>query len=219
MPLPDKKFHKTRLSAVIERLESLYPDARTALHYENPFQLLIATILSAQATDKQVNRITRTLFASYSSPEDFLTKTPGELAQEIRGCGLYQVKSRYILESSRLLLERYSGQLPETREELMTFPGVGRKTANVILSVAFHKPAIAVDTHVFRLARRLGFSRAKTVEEVEEDLMQWVPKEKWSSFHHWLIYHGRQVCRARKPSCDSCPISHLCPACPVGGDM
>lgn len=200
-----------RISAILDILASLYPQARTALHYKSPFQLLIATILSAQATDKQVNRITWSLFNKYPTPEDFLTLSVDALSQEIKGCGLYRVKSRYILETCRLLLGQYRGKLPETRKELMAFPGVGRKTANVILSVVFQKPAIAVDTHVFRLARRLGFSAATSVKQVEEDLMQIVAKERWSSLHHWLIYHGRKVCLARKPACELCPLSHLCP--------
>lgn len=196
---------------ILEILESLYPQAKTALLYENPFQLLIATILSAQATDKQVNRITGPLFKRYPTPEDFLRLSEEELAQEIRGCGLFKVKSRYILKTCQLLIEKFHGEVPARRRDLMKFPGVGRKTANVILSVAFGQNAIAVDTHVSRLARRLGWTREKRADKIEEDLMAILPEKSWSKAHHWLIYHGRSVCLARRPDCRECQLSTICP--------
>lgn len=202
---------KKTLHAMLDILDSLYPETKTALQYSNAFQLLIATILSAQSTDKQVNKITGPLFKKYKTPEDFLNLSEDQLSQEIKGCGLYRVKSRYILKTCQLLLERFGGEVPKTREELMLFPGVGRKTANVITSVFFGKPAIAVDTHVSRLARRLGWAESESVKRIEEELMEILPEEIWSKAHHWLIYHGRKVCLARRPKCPNCQLSSLCP--------
>lgn len=195
---------------LLARLARMYPDAGTALHFENPFQLLIATILSAQSTDIQVNKITARLFQKYRQPRDFAALTPEELAEEIKGCGLYRNKSKNIIQACRILLESHGGEVPRTLDELMALPGVGRKTANVVLSNAFGQPAIAVDTHVFRVANRLGLAKSRDVFHTEKDLQETVPKELWSQAHHWLIYHGRQVCRARNPKCEECALTTYC---------
>ena len=182
------------------------------LHYNTPFELLLAVILSAQTTDKQVNKTTQTLFQTISGPCDILNMDNSCLEKMIRGCGLYRQKSRQIRETSRLLCEKYNGEVPRTREELMTLPGVGRKTANVVLSTAFGIPAFAVDTHVQRLSRRLGLSRGKNALAVEKDICRLVPEELWGPTHRRLIVHGRTVCRARRPLCPSCSLSPYCRA-------
>jgi endonuclease-3 len=194
-----------------------YPGAGTALKYATPFELLVAVILSAQCTDQQVNRITGPLFMKYSTPGDFAALTPEELAEDIKGCGLYQNKSRYIVEASRQIIARYDGRVPETRSELETLPGVGRKTAGVILGVAFGGSALPVDTHVFRVARRLGLSGAKEPARVEDDLSKFIPPQHRMAAHHWLIAHGRTTCKARKPVCGSCGLRELCRYYLTGG--
>lgn len=195
---------------VIEILKNTYPNAKSGLKFTNPFELLIATILSAQCTDKRVNIITDRLFKKYKTPEDFLKLTPEELQEEIRECGLYRNKSKSILETCKILKEKYNSKVPETLEELMTLPGVGRKTANVVLSNAFSKQAIAVDTHVFRVSNRIGLADSKDVFTTEKQLMELIPENLWSLSHHLLIHHGRNLCTARKPKCDECPVNHLC---------
>ncbi|MEQ6359778.1 endonuclease III [Thermoanaerobacter wiegelii] len=195
---------------VIEILKNTYPNAKSGLKFTNPFELLIATILSAQCTDKRVNIITDRLFKKYKTPEDFLKLTPEELQEEIRECGLYRNKSKSILETCKILKEKYDSKVPETLEELMTLPGVGRKTANVVLSNAFSKQAIAVDTHVFRVSNRIGLADSKDVFTTEKQLMELIPENLWSLSHHLLIHHGRNLCTARKPKCDECPVNHLC---------
>lgn len=195
---------------ILKILEQEYPSAQTALRYENPFQLLVAVILSAQTTDKQVNKITETLFRKVKKPEDVLSMELVELEGLLKGCGLYRQKSRQIYEASRILVEKHGGKLPQTREALMELPGVGRKTANVLLSTAFRVPALAVDTHVMRVSKRLGFSGGKTPREVEGELLRLLPEDSWNDFHHRLIFHGRKVCRARNPLCGSCPLSPYC---------
>lgn len=195
---------------VIEILKNTYPNAKSGLKFTNPFELLIATILSAQCTDKRVNIITDRLFKKYKTPEDFLKLTPEELQEEIRECGLYRNKSKSILETCKILKEKYDSKVPETLEELMTLPGVGRKTANVVLSNAFSKQAIAVDTHVFRVSNRIGLADSKDVFTTEKHLMELIPENLWSLSHHLLIHHGRNLCMARKPKCDECPVNHLC---------
>lgn len=196
---------------ILDRLARTYPDARCALEHENPFQLLIATILSAQCTDKRVNMITARLFPRYPGPADFVALTQEELEAEIRDCGLFREKARNIRETCRLLLERYGGEVPDRMEDLIQLPGVGRKTANVVLANAFGVPAIAVDTHVFRVANRLGLAEATTPLETEKQLMARIPRELWSQAHHWLIHHGRNLCHARSPRCAECPLLELCP--------
>ncbi|KAB2952382.1 endonuclease III [Heliorestis acidaminivorans] len=188
----------------------MYPDACCALHYKNPFELLIATILAAQATDKSVNQITPDLFARYPTPADFLPLSQSEVEKEIRTIGLYKNKARHILATCRILVEKYGGVVPSVRTELEALPGVGRKTANVVLSNAFNIPAIAVDTHVLRVSNRLGLSDSKDVWKTEQRLMEKVPEELWSQLHHCLIYHGRQVCHARKADCERCQLALYC---------
>lgn len=204
-----------RISKVLSVLENTYPEATTVLHFENPFQLLIATILAAQCTDKRVNQVTERLFKKYKSPEDFARADLYELQEDIKECGLFRNKSKNIIEASRELVEKYGGEVPADFEKLIKLPGVGRKTANVILANAFGIPAFAVDTHVFRLAHRLGFSDKKDVLGVEKDLMENVPRELWIKAHHWLIYHGRKVCRAINPKCKECPLKDFCPSVKV----
>jgi endonuclease-3 len=195
---------------ILDALEQAYPDATTALIYENPFELLISTILSAQCTDRQVNLVTEKLFDLFPAPADFAKLEPEELEPHIKSCGFYIVKARHIVLACRMLLGKFGGEVPRTMEELTTLPGVGRKTANVVLSNAFGVDAIAVDTHVFRVANRLGLAQAKTPEETEKQLMKNIPQEKWSRAHHWIIRHGRQVCHARKPECADCPLVEWC---------
>ncbi|NLZ51977.1 MAG: endonuclease III [Thermoanaerobacteraceae bacterium] len=205
------KREQERISRILLKLGQLYPEAATALNYNNPFQLLIATILAAQCTDKRVNKVTEKLFKKYKGPEDFAIADRQELEQDIRECGLFRNKSKNIIATSKLLLEKYGGQVPSTFDELIELPGVGRKTANVILANAFGIPAFAVDTHVYRLAHRLGFSQKKDVFDVEKDLNKKIPKSLWIKAHHWLIHHGRSVCRAQKPLCNICSLNEYCP--------
>lgn len=195
---------------ILEVLEQTYPGAKCALDHRNPFELLVATILSAQCTDERVNLVTGPLFAKFPTAEDFARLSPEELEPYIQSCGLYKTKSKNIVSACRILVEEYGGQVPESREALQALPGVGRKTASVVLSNAFGVPAIAVDTHVFRVANRLGLADATTPEETERQLMKRIPKAKWSAAHHWLIHHGRQICSARSPGCDRCPLSRYC---------
>jgi endonuclease-3 len=197
---------------ILNILEQQYKGTTTALEYKNKFELLIATILSAQTTDMQVNKITKKLFAKYPTPQEIFNLTAEELAEEIKGCGLYRNKAKNILAAVRILLEKYNGEVPANREALMSLPGVGRKTANVMLANAFGIPALGVDTHVFRVANRLGLVNAKTPYDVEEQLVAQIPREKWGEAHHWLIWHGRRICRAQKPLCNECPLKELCPS-------
>lgn len=201
---------ENRIKEILKIFEKLYPDAKTALKYDTPFQLLVATMLAAQSTDKQVNKITSRLFKKYSGPEDFARLNPEDLEKEIRGCGLYRNKSKNIIEASRVIIDKYKGEVPRNLNDLMSLPGVGRKTANVVLSNAFNMPAFAVDTHVFRVSNRMGLAHGKNVLETEYQLMENIPEELWGKTHHWLIYHGRQVCRARNPKCQKCALIHLC---------
>lgn len=202
-----------QIREILDLLAAAYPEARTALEFSNPFELLIATILSAQATDAQVNKVTKRLFARYKTPRDMAALTPEELAEEIKGCGLYRHKSANIIATCRILCEKYEGQVPETLEELTELPGVGRKTAGVVRINAFGRPAMPVDTHVFRVANRLGLVRAGNVKQAETQLRQAIPPDLWGPAHHWLIVHGRQVCRARSPRCSQCVLSHRCQFC------
>jgi endonuclease-3 len=169
-------------------------------------------MLSAQCTDARVNMVTPALFFAFPTPQAFAAAAPRRLERYIRSCGLYRSKAKNIIAACRMLVERYEGQVPDSMEQLLTLPGVGRKTANVILAVAYDQSAIAVDTHVFRVANRLGLTRAKTAAESERQLMKIVPRKDWSHAHHWLIYHGRQICHARAPECARCPVVDLCPS-------
>lgn len=200
---------------ILDILESTYPDPTTELNHESPFQLLIATILSAQCTDERVNIITKEFFRDHPTVESMAQLRVEEIGDYIKSAGLWQTKARNIYATCRKILQEHNGQVPCTMEELTALPGVGRKTANVVLSVAFGIPAIAVDTHVFRVANRLGMAEANTPEQTEKQLMGTIPQEKWSDAHHWLIFHGRRVCKARKPLCDQCPLQHLCPSSQV----
>lgn len=191
-------------------LAGMYPNAKPALDFTSPFELLVATILSAQSTDVMVNRCTAELFPVANTPETIAAMTEEELFHYIKRCGFFNTKGRHILETARILVAQYGGEVPADLDKLQTLPGVGRKTANVVASNAFGIPAIAVDTHVFRVSNRIGLASAKNVEKTEEQLQKAIPKENWTQAHHWLIYHGRQICDARKPKCEICPLSHLC---------
>ena len=197
---------------IIKILEKTYQGSSTALHFSSPFELMVATIMSAQTNDNQVNKITDSLFKKYNTPQLFSQLKLEVLEEEIKTCGLYKNKAKNIIAASQLLEERYAGNIPMTREELMLLPGVGRKTANVILSNAFGIPALAVDTHVFRVSARLGLSTGATPDETERQLVALIPEEKWGDAHHWLIWHGRKICLARKPNCEKCPVNQLCPS-------
>ncbi|HYO47446.1 MAG TPA: endonuclease III [Gemmatimonadota bacterium] len=194
----------------MQELAKAYPETRTALRHETPYQLLIATILSAQCTDERVNQVTSTLFRDHPDSAAILDLSQENLESYIRSCGLYRNKARNILAASRLLEERYEGRIPNDRDALMSLPGVGRKTANVVLANVHEMQAIAVDTHVFRVSRRLGLARGGTPRHVEEDLMETLPREEWAATHHRLIAHGRAVCRARRPLCEECPLTRWC---------
>lgn len=206
----EKMLSKEEIKEVINILLKTYPDATVELEHSSTFELLIATILSAQCTDVRVNKITRELFKDYNAPEDFIQLTEKELGEKIRSCGFYKVKSKNILATSRKIIEEFNGQVPDTMEELITLPGVGRKTANVVLSNAFGVPAIAVDTHVFRVSNRIGLANSKNVLDTEKDLMDNIDKNMWSKAHHLLIFHGRRVCKARSPLCNECPLTNYC---------
>lgn len=201
---------KKEIKEVLEILKETYPDAESELNYNNPFELLIAVILSAQCTDKRVNEITKKLFQDFKKPEDYLQLTEEELGELIKSCGFYRNKSKNILGTCRMLVNQFHGEVPQNREELMTLPGVGRKTANVVISNAFDQDAIAVDTHVFRVSNRIGLAKAADVDKTEEQLMRNIPKNQWSEAHHWLIFHGRRICKARKPLCEKCPLTKHC---------
>ena len=193
-------------------LEETYKGAKPALVFNNPFELLIAVILSAQCTDKRVNVVTARLFAKAPTPEAIANMSLTALEEEIKDCGLFRAKAKNIMATCRTLVEDFDGEVPQDYEALLKLPGVGRKTANVVASIAFNRPAIAVDTHVFRVANRLKLAVGETPLEVEKGLNKAIPREKWSEAHHWLIWHGRRVCKARKPLCGQCPLADVCPS-------
>ena len=201
---------KAQKNEALAILAATYPNAKPALDFSSPFELLVATILSAQSTDVMVNKCTQELFPVANTPEAIAAMTEEELFPYIKRCGFFNTKGRHILETARILATKYGGEVPASIEELQTLPGVGRKTANVVASNAFGIPAIAVDTHVFRVSNRIGLANAKNVEKTEEQLQKAIPREDWTKAHHWLIYHGRQICDARKPKCEVCPLSHIC---------
>lgn len=205
-----KKLTKKEIDMVIEILLETFPDAKAELIHENPFELLIATILSAQCTDVRVNKITKKLFEDFDTPEDYIKLSQEELGERIRTCGMYNIKSKNILETCNILVEKYNGEVPGTMEELIELPGVGRKTANVVLSNAFDVQAIAVDTHVFRVSNRVGLANAKNVLDTENQLMKNIDKDMWTKAHHLLIFHGRRICKARNPMCEDCPLNQIC---------
>ena len=198
---------------IIRRLERRYPEAQTALHHASALELLVATILSAQSTDARVNLVTPALFAKYRRAEDYAGADPRVLEQEIHSTGFFRNKTKSIIGMAQALVERHGGQVPDTMEELVRLPGVGRKTANVLLGSWFGKnEGVVVDTHVHRISRLLKLTSELTPEKIERDMMQLVPRPKWSAFSHLLIHHGRETCVARRPRCDVCPISDLCPS-------
>jgi endonuclease III len=201
---------KDRASLILEKLAAYYSKVKTSLIYSNPFELFVATILSAQTTDEQVNRITAALFSAVPTVFIMSQMKPSELEPYLKSCGLYRHKSRYLVESSRIIVNQYNGRIPDTYEELIKLPGVGRKSANVIISTAFGKPALAVDTHVFRVSKRLGLAEGLTVETVEDQLKKIVTPKEWSACHHRLIAHGRSICYARNPGCTQCFLNDLC---------
>lgn len=202
---------KKEIRFCLDTMGEMFPNAHCELIHDNPFELLIAVLLSAQTTDVNVNRVTKTLFQKYKKPEDYLAVDVKELENDIRSIGLYRTKAKNIQKLCRTLLDEFNGEVPQTREELMKLAGVGRKTANVVLSVAFGIPAIAVDTHVERVAKRLAFCRWKdSVLQVEETLMKKIPKEEWSISHHRFIFFGRYHCKAMNPNCPECPLLEIC---------
>ena len=196
----------------LEILEETYRGAKPELHFSNPFELLIAVILSAQCTDKRVNITTARLFKKAATPAAIVALGISELEEEIKDCGLFRNKAKNIMATCRTLVEEFGGEVPSDYDTLLKLPGVGRKTANVVTSVAFGRPAIAVDTHVFRIANRLKLAVGDTPLAVEKGLMKVIPREKWSAAHHWLIYHGRRVCKANRPLCGECPLADVCPS-------
>ncbi len=195
---------------ILNELAALYPDAKPALEFNSPYELLVAVILSAQCTDERVNKVTKVLFEKYNTPEKMLSLTPPELEKYIFSCGFYRNKAAHILSASQDILEKYGGNVPDNLEELRTLAGVGRKTANVVYAVAFGGDAIAVDTHVFRVSNRLGIAEGKTPDKVEDGLCAVLPKSEWSKAHHYLIYHGRRVCHSQKPDCPNCTLKEYC---------
>ena len=204
---------KKRTRDVIRRLKRAYPGAKCSLNHSNPFELLIATILSAQCTDERVNIVTANLFRKYTKPEDYLKVAPRELEKDIQSTGFFRNKTKSIRGTSRLLTEKYHGEVPHTMDELLELPGVARKTANVVLGNAFDiKAGVVVDTHVTRLSHRLAFTQQKTAEKIEQDLIPIVPKKDWVIFPHLMIYHGRKICKARNPLCAECTIEKFCPS-------
>lgn len=194
----------------ITALAALYPDAKPALKYGTPYQLLVAVVLSAQCTDERVNIVTEKLFEVAPTPEKMLTLSQAQLEKYIFSCGFYRMKAAHILSATKDIVEKFGGEVPDTWETLITLAGVGRKTANVVYSVAFGGDAIAVDTHVFRVSNRLGLAEGKTPEEVEKGLQKAIEKSLWSKAHHYLIYHGRRVCHSQKPACEHCALRELC---------
>ncbi|RYL88838.1 endonuclease III [Sporolactobacillus sp. THM7-4] len=204
-------LNQRQVNRVIETIARMFPDAHCELNHRNPFELAIAVMLSAQCTDALVNRVTPALFKKYREPEDYLSVPLEELQQDIRSIGLYRTKAKHIRQMCERLIEDYDGKLPTEFDELIKLPGIGRKSANVILSVAFGQPAIAVDTHVERVTKRLGICRWNdSVLEVEKTLMRKVPRDKWSTTHHLLIFFGRYHCKAQNPNCPECPLLDLC---------
>lgn len=201
---------KNKVEKIIEILEQEFPNAKIRLNHSNPFELLVATILSAQCTDERVNLVTSELFKKYRTPFDFANLKNEELERLIYSTGYYKSKAKHIIESSKLIIEKFNGNVPDTMESLLQLPGVGRKTANVILSHSFSKPGIVVDTHVIRITNRLGLVDTKDPKKIEFQLMKIVPKDKWVVFTHLLISHGRKYCISRRPKCDQCPINGYC---------
>ncbi|MGC2651447.1 MAG: endonuclease III [Candidatus Cybelea sp.] len=211
IPFPAKKVPRKVALEELAILERTYPHAVTALEYHDEFQLLVAVILSAQTTDARVNMTTPTLFAKYPTPQKLARAKPADVEKIIKSCGFFRMKTKNIIACARDLVERFGGRVPRGREELESLAGVGRKTASVVMAAAFNEAALAVDTHVFRVSHRLGLTNGTTPRQVEEDVTKLVPQNKWGDASHWLILHGRQICKAPTPLCDRCPVNHLCP--------
>ena len=205
-------MNKAKRLEILSRLRDNNPHPTTELNFSSPFELLIAVLLSAQATDVSVNKATAKLYPVANTPQAMLELGVDGVKSYIKTIGLFNSKAENVIKTCRMLIELHNGEVPEDRAALEALPGVGRKTANVVVSVLFGTPAIAVDTHVFRVANRLKLGIAKTPEEMEQKLQKAIPKEKWSAAHHWLIYHGRRICKARKPICETCFLNHLCPS-------
>lgn len=204
---------KKRTIEIIRRLKKAYPDAHCALEHSNPFELLVATILSAQCTDARVNIVTANLFRKYRGPQDFVQAPQEELEKDIHSTGFFRNKAKNIKVASQRLIEVYGGEIPQTMDQILTLGGVARKTANVVLGNAFGiASGVVVDTHVSRLSQRLGLTQQKTPEKIEKDLEKLVSKKNWIMFPHWIIFHGRQICDARKPKCHECPLDDICPS-------
>lgn len=206
-----KEKNTENQNKMLELLAAAYPDAKPALHYKNAFELLVAVLLSAQCTDERVNIVTKELFAQAPTPAAMAELGEDAIREIIKSCGLYKNKAKNIAALSQILVERFGGEVPSDRASLESLPGIGRKSANVVMSVAFGIPALAVDTHVFRVSRRMGFSAGNDVRKVEDDLLALIPEKDWSAAHHWLIFHGRRCCKAQRPQCDQCPVGELCP--------
>ena len=202
-------MNREQKNRILAKLEEMYPEARAELVFSNPYEMLVATILSAQCTDRQVNRVTPEVFARWPDAASMAEAEVEELFPLVKSCG-FRSKAGNIIAACRMIREKHGGQVPDTMEELTALPGVGRKTANVVLSNAFGIPAFAVDTHVFRVSNRLGLCKADTVEETERQMTRLIPREKWGQAHHWLIWHGRRVCHARNPQCEACGLQDLC---------
>lgn len=200
----------SKYNIIVKTLLDTYPDAKCELEYQTPYELLVATVLSAQSTDVRVNIVTKELFKNYNTPEKILKLGEEKLMEYIKSIGFYNVKSKNIIALSHLLIQNYDSQVPEQMDELLKLPGVGRKTANVVLSNCFGVPAIAVDTHVFRVSTRMGFSDKKDPLQVEQDLMKKISKKYWTDAHHAFIFHGRRICKARNPMCELCSVQSYC---------
>jgi len=208
-----KSQRKARTEQIIKLLKRAHPDAKCALNHSNPFELLVATILSAQCTDERVNKVTADLFRKYRKPEDYLKVPATELQEDIRTTGFFRNKTKSIQGACSMLVDEFHGQVPKTMDELLKLPGVARKTANVVLGVAYGIPAgIVVDTHVTRVSRRLGLTKQKDAVKIEQDLVELVPRKDWIIFSHLLIFHGRRICKARRPLCEECQVEKLCPS-------
>lgn len=207
--MPRKKTKKETVE-ILDLLMELHPNAHCELEHSSAFELLIATILSAQCTDVRVNIVTESMFKKYNTPEDFKNLSIKDIEKEIKTCGLYKSKAQKIKDTSTIIVDEFNGEIPDNLEDLVRLPGVGRKTAGVVLSNAFGVPAIAVDTHVFRVSNRIGIVNETTPEKTEFALMKAIPKDRWTHSHHLLIFHGRRICKARKPECENCNITNYC---------
>lgn len=205
-------MNRSQKQMILARLEEMYPEAKAELIFSNPYEMMVATILSAQCTDKQVNKVTPAVFARYPDPASMAEAREEDLYPMVKSCG-FRTKAANIIAACQMIRDEYDGKVPDTMEDLIRLPGVGRKTANVVLFNAFGIPAFAVDTHVFRVSNRLGLCKADTVEETEKQVTRLMPKEKWGQMHHCLIWHGRRVCKAQRPLCGECGLKDLCPGC------